>query len=106
MAGLSPSPPPTLSQPPSGHLSSCDCPSNAFKWAKPSTSASAPWDTAQATVLRRCTTTAQFKRHCEASATEGGRSYPRRQKNKDIKNDSVARGIKSKTYIQTSRKIE
>ncbi|KAK5864986.1 hypothetical protein PBY51_016182 [Eleginops maclovinus] len=56
MAGLSPSPP---SLPQSGHLSSCGCPSNAFKWVKPSTSASAPWDTAQASVLQRHTTTGQ-----------------------------------------------
>lgn len=51
MAGLSPSH--SFFLPQSGYLSSCDCPSNAFKWVKTSTPALAPWDTAEATILQR-----------------------------------------------------
>lgn len=88
MAGLSPSP---SFLPQSGHLSSCDCPSNAFKWVKTSTSASAPWDT-EDTVLQRRTTTA------EMAVAESTKSFMRCMKQKH-KNISLIE-VKSKTLIR------
>lgn len=65
-------------QPPSSHLSSCLCPSNAFKWVKSSTSASALWDVVQATVLLSSATTDNLKG--TVWGKESWWSHPRRKK--------------------------